>query len=268
MDSINNLLDAYFDNLEKEMPDNLEAFYLYGSSSLGAYQEGRSDIDFIAVIKKKAADKDIQILKRVHKLMHKHSKIPLDGWYVIQEDLGCRDKSEIPALRFNEGKFYGENKFDKNSIDAYQLKKYGIAVKGPNIEQAVLEVDWDILLKNMRNNLNTYWVNWVCGCRKFPSARYIYSLASLSCIEWGVLGISRLYFTFREYDITSKAGAGEYALQTVPEKWHKIIHESLRLRKGIKKSSYTSIFERRREALGYMEYIIEECNRHFKSQIL
>ncbi|SFC95086.1 Nucleotidyltransferase domain-containing protein [Bacillus sp. OV322] len=132
MDSVNNVLDLYFDNLEKEMPDNLEAFYLYGSSSLGAYQEGSSDIDFIAVIKKKAAAEDIQILKRVHQLMHKNSKIPLDGWYVIQGDLGCRDKKEIPALRFNEGKFYGENLFDKNSIDAYQLKKYGITVKGPS----------------------------------------------------------------------------------------------------------------------------------------
>ncbi|MDZ5016954.1 DUF4111 domain-containing protein, partial [Clostridium perfringens] len=67
---------------------------------------------------------------------------------------------------------------------------------------------------------------------------------SLNIIEWGVLGVSRLYYTFKERDITSKIGAGEYALQNLPERWHKIINESMRLRKGNKKSFYNSIFER------------------------
>jgi hypothetical protein len=80
-------------------------------------------------------------------------------------------------------------------------------------------------------------------------------------IEWGVLGVTRLFYTFKEKDMTSKLGAGEYALQTVPEKWHKIINEAMRPRKNNTKSYYKCIFERRNDALAYMDYVIEESNR-------
>jgi hypothetical protein len=112
----------------------------------------------------------------------------------------------------------------------------------------------------MKDNLNTYWQNWVDTCRRFPSIRYISFYISLKTIEWGTIGISRLYYTFRERDITSKVGAGEYALKTVPQRWHKIINESMRLRKNNKKSYYHSIFDRRKDALGYIDFIIQESN--------
>jgi hypothetical protein len=116
----------------------------------------------------------------------------------------------------------------------------------------------------MKENINTYWQNWVNACRRFPSMRYISIYISLKTIEWGVLGISRLYFTFLEMDITSKVGAGEYALRTVPQRWHKIIKEAMRLRKNNKKSYYNSVFKRRRDALGYIDYIIQESNKLFE----
>ncbi|MEQ2527667.1 aminoglycoside adenylyltransferase domain-containing protein [Bacillaceae bacterium CLA-AA-H227] len=125
-------------------------------------------------------------------------------------------------------------------------------------------VDFDILINKMRNNLKTYWLNWVNACRRFPSIGYIALFVSPKAIEWGILGISRLYYTFNGRDITSKVGASEYALQTVPQKWHKIIKESMRLRKDNKNSFYNSIFERRNDALGYMDYIIQEINGLFE----
>jgi hypothetical protein len=87
-------------------------------------------------------------------------------------------------------------------------------------------------------------------------------------IEWGVLGVSRLYYTFKEKDMTSKVGAGEYALKNVPQEWHKIINESMRLRKGNKKSYYNSIVKRRNDALKYIDYIIQESNKFLSENIL
>lgn len=60
--------------------------------------------------------------------------------------------------------------------------------------------------------------------------------------------------------MTSKVGAGEYALDTVPKEWHKIVEEAIRWRKGSKKSKYRSVWKRRADALAYMEYVIGECN--------
>lgn len=115
----------------------------------------------------------------------------------------------ISGIYFNDGKFNGYKEFCKNSIDAYQLKKYGITIKGQNIEEDLYTIDWDILINNMRNNLNTYWFGWWSACKKFPSFNYISLLISIRMVEWGVLGVSRLYYTFKEKDITSKVGAGE-----------------------------------------------------------
>lgn len=97
--------------------------------------------------------------------------------------------------------------------------------------------------------------------RRFSSIKFLCLFVSLKSIEWGVLGVTRLYYTFREKGMTSKVGAGEYGLKKLPERWHKIINEAMRLRKGNKKSYYSSIIERRNDTLAYIEYIIEECNQ-------
>ncbi|GIN85796.1 hypothetical protein J6TS2_21820 [Heyndrickxia sporothermodurans] len=262
---INEVLDYYFALFEKKSPTLLEAFYLYGSTSLGDFKYGFSDIDFIAVISRTVNDTDVKTLKEIHKDMQREfPKAILDGFYITKDDMKSLNSINISCIRFNEGKFHGYREFNKNSIDAYQLKKYGLTIKGPKMKDIDFTVDWNILLNNMRTNLNTYWLDWLSDCRRFPSIKYIGLLFSLHMVEWGVLGISRLYYTFKEKDITSKVGAGEYALSKVPQRFHKIINESMRLRKDNKKSYYNSIFERRKDALSYIEFMIQECNKHFQ----
>jgi hypothetical protein len=65
---INIILKEYFDLLEAKLPDFLEAYYIYGSISLGAFHYKFSDIDFIAVVKRKITDIDLTILKETHKI--------------------------------------------------------------------------------------------------------------------------------------------------------------------------------------------------------
>ena len=124
-----------------------------------------------------------------------------------------------------------------------------------------ISVNWDTILSNMGDNLNSYWLSWVNDCKKFSTIKYLNLYVSLRSIEWGILGVSRLYYTFKEKDITSKVGAGEYVLEAVPKRWHKIINESMRLRTDHKKSYYKSIFTRRKDAIDYMEFMIQECNK-------
>ncbi|MBS4190624.1 DUF4111 domain-containing protein [Bacillus sp. FJAT-49705] len=257
------VIDSYFGLLDSKLPNILESYYVYGSISLGAFLDGLSDVDFIAVLQRKLTNTDIAALKEVHKQIQKrYLRTSLDGIYVMQSDLESL-KNENSCLEFREGKFQGHTKFNKNSIDAFQLKKYGIALKGRDAETLNYTVNWEELLSGMHENLNTYWKNWRDNCGKFPSIHYAGLFFSLSMIEWGVLGITRLFYTFLENDIISKVGAGEYALRTVPPRWHKIINESMRLRKGITQSYYTSRIERRNDALLYMDFIIQESNKLF-----
>lgn len=263
-DYANEVIGEHLNVIDSVLPGFLEAYYIYGSVSLGEFNRGISDIDFIAIITRKATEADLDMLKKIHRIMkRKFKKAILDGMYLLKYDFETLIKGEITCLRFNEGVFKGYEIFDTNSVDAYELKQYGVAVRGRDINEIVYIVDFDILVNRMKENLNTYWFQWVNSYKRFPSFRYISLLISLKTIEWSVLGVSRLYYTFKERDIISKVGAGEYVLDSVPERWHKVIKEAMRLRKNNKKSFYNSTFIRRSDALNYMEYIIQECNKLF-----
>jgi predicted nucleotidyltransferase len=266
-DEVKEVIDKHIEMIEKQLPNFLEAYYIYGSISLGSFNYGFSDIDFVVVAGREITDMDINILKVIHKeIKKKFPKTDLMGLYLMENDLQAQYESRKTSLCFIDGTYKGLQKFDKDSIDAYQLKKYGLTIKGKNIDNFNYEVNWDKLIFKMKDNLNSYWLGWVNSSKKIPSIKYISLFVSLKTIEWGVLGVSRLYYTFKEKDITSKVGAGEYALQKLPQKWHKIINESMRLRSGIKKSYYSSIFVRRNDALDYVNYIIQESNRLFSSE--
>ncbi|MGM0836591.1 MAG: aminoglycoside adenylyltransferase domain-containing protein [Bacillota bacterium] len=260
-EDIKEVIHEFVERVERSFPGFLQDFYIYGSLSLGAFQKGFSDIDFIVLINQHPTDDELQRLKEFHKHMQgKFSGAILDGYYLVKEEMEAENQRIIPSHYFSEGKYKGKRSFSKDSIDAFQLKKYGITIKGLPAEDLNYSVDMDTLLKEQIKNVNTYWQNWLDDCKRFPSTNYFSSFVSIKSIDWGVLGLTRLFYTIREMDITSKVGAGEYALGTVPEKWHKIIEEAIRCRKGEKKSLYRSARKRRADALAYMEYVIGECN--------
>ncbi|MRX53009.1 DUF4111 domain-containing protein [Bacillus idriensis] len=257
---VKEVVDAYLKMLEARLPNVLESFYLSGSVSLGAYQEGVSDLDFYGVVKEKLTETDVEVLKQVHQEMKKQFSTPsLDGMYVTREDLEGRNTRESSCPYFNEGKLQMYRPFRRNWIDAYQLKTYGITIKGLPIKTYNLPADWKHLKTNLVENINGYWLNWVKDCERLTSLQFPGLYVSGSMIEWGVLGVTRLFYSIREEDITSKVGAGEYALRTVPEEYHQIITEALRIRNGNKFSLYSSMIKRRNDALKYMKFVINEC---------
>lgn len=102
---VNVVVDTYLEMLEARLPNVLESFYLFGSVSLGAYQEGVSDLDFYGVVKDKLTETDVEILKQVHLDIKKQFPRPsLDGMYVTRDDLEGRNERESSCPYFNEGK--------------------------------------------------------------------------------------------------------------------------------------------------------------------
>ncbi|OCA91547.1 hypothetical protein A8F94_03825 [Bacillus sp. FJAT-27225] len=264
--NVKRVVHEHLELIDLRLKGFLDSYYLTGSISMNAFTPGQSDIDFFAVINREATKDEIISLKEIHASIHtQYSDLVLDGFYVQKAEIESNE-DEWNCLRFNDGEFHGEVKYGRHSIDAYQLAEYGVSIKGRNVSELCISVDWDILLARMKNNLNTYWVNWMKRSKTFPSASYFGLFFSVKEVEWGVLGVTRLFYTFKEKDIASKAEAGDYALKSVPKRWHKILHESLRLRKGIKPSYYRSVFQRRTDALEFMEYMIQEINKFTKDR--
>jgi hypothetical protein len=118
-------------------------------------------------------------------------------------------------------------------------------------------IDWAALITAMRQNLNSYWVQWTN-----QPTRLLMMLADWG-IQWTVLGVLRQFYSFRENAITTKACAGEYGLTCLPAHWHPLIQEALRIRAGQERSTYSFRPTRTITVIRFLKFIIQTCNANF-----
>jgi hypothetical protein len=107
-----------------------------------------------------------------------------------------------------------------------------------------------------RENLRSHWGSYVRCARGYG----VHRLCSLAheLVVWGVLGVARPHATIRTGEMISKTAAGAYALKVFPSRWSAIVRDALAGRGG-DRSSYRSIFARRRDLLAFMEYVISDA---------
>lgn len=244
------VLDDYVALVHQQLPDFVTGLYLYGSIALGGFNEHFSDIDFITVISRRCTESDIACLRDIHQTLEaKYPQWVFDGSYLQPQDIGKFDISPYPY--YHDGKLHPSGQHEINSVTWWILKNKGIAVVGDIPD---FSVDWDLLVANMRENLNTYWANWTKDWHR------LLSLLTDGGVRWSVLGVLRQYYTFQEQDITSKENAGEYGLTHLPKKWHRIIQEAINLRWKTEKSLYRWRIVRALEAYRFLKYMIHRCN--------
>ncbi len=249
------LLDEYRSALERELPGLVVGLYLHGSIALSAFRERSSDIDAAAVITRRCTPDDIEGLAAIHqRINQQHPRPFLEVIYLQPSDLG-KDEAEIEPFPYaHDGGFVPSGHFEINAITWWVLKNWGITLMGTPAADLNFSVDWGKLIANMRVNLNDYWGSYT------RDPRYIAMLFSDYGIQWAVTGVLRQYYSFREGGITSKDGAGIYALEHVPDQWHRLIQEALNLRSGTHQILYGSSVTRALDAFHFMKYIIGTCN--------
>lgn len=253
-------LEAYTTSLERELPGFVTGLYLHGSIALGAFHEPSSDIDFVAITSRRATVEDTSKLTSIHRAITKaHPRWALEGGYLQPGDLGGTEDSIAPYPYHHDGKLHLAGHFDLNDITWTVLKQHGITLLGPPAHQLPYTVDWDVLIARMGQNLNPYWRSWT----KSPSKMAL--LLDDRGIEWAVLGVLRQFYTFRERAITTKTGAGLYALEHLPEEWHRIVCEALRIRNDEAGTFYPAAPRRALIAVGLLRYVITDCQRYISS---
>jgi hypothetical protein len=252
------LLEAYLTRMAAELPGFMAACYLHGSVALGAFNPRLSDIDFITVVSRRCTDHDIQRLTAIHReLEQRYPRWPLQGSYFQWGDLGRFEDSIEPCPAYHDGSLHPAAHHDVNPVTWHVLKTRGVALAGPEPGALDFMVDWDRLIAGMHQNLNTYWRRFIRDPRRIAWLWGDYG------IQWAVLGVLRQFYTFSEQDITSKTGAGHYALDHLPERWHRIIHESLNIRDQPGTSLYRFRVARAFDAFRFLTYVIRTCNTRF-----
>lgn len=254
------VLNEYFKVFNTNLPNLMESFYVIGSLVLNDYHPGRSDVDFVSVIKRGMASEELNILKGIHKkISSKYHKTVLEGSYVTPQQIDKLDNDIGPVVYFDRKKVrYDDKSGNVGIITWLMLKNYAITLIGKQPEHYIPNIDVSDLVSYVQLNANTYWVEWTEKAGNNLSITGISALFEQK-VEWGVLGISRLYYTMHEKDIVSKYEAGVYTRDKVPKSFKRIIKEALRIRKGEdKKSYYRSPFRRRKDMLLFMRYMINQ----------
>ena len=253
---------TYLDHVDELLPGFIDGLYLEGSIALGDFHSNSSDIDFVALCSRKLSNNELLSLREVHRLVSKAHKRPFfDGIYVTRDEL-TKDPARLTTIPVcHDHTFYPEAPDGwLNPVTWHVLATHGVSVRGPNLGELHIWHDKSALIDWCRKNIDTYWLAKL-GRAKQPITKASFELLSDWGIAWTVLGLPRLHYTISTGDVVSKTEAGRYALRVLPEQYHQLINEALRIRSGSGgHSSYQNRFKRRQDALSFAEFIINQCN--------
>ncbi|MBN1640275.1 MAG: DUF4111 domain-containing protein [Anaerolineae bacterium] len=264
------LLQAYLSMVGGKLPGLLYAFYLEGSIALGGFNERFSDIDFLAILDRPATPGEVDLLRSIHAAIdRRYPRRKMMGPYLQLSDLRRLDRRAAPHPACHDGVLRSGAQFELDSVEGWILAHHGITLLGPEPRELPLTVDWGEIVRKMRLNLNTYWARWV----RRPDKMAI--MLSDWGIQWTVLGVLRQFYSFREHTITTKVGAGRYALGCLPARWRPLIQEAIRIRDGNGRpliqeairirdgngrSLYRSRIVRAGHAVRFLRIMIDTCN--------
>jgi len=214
--------------IDEVAPGLVQGLYLHGSLALtGEFFPG-SDVDFVAVLSRRADEADLDALAVAHAKVREVSPRPLfEGIHLVPDDLaGAPDACpELPHI--HDGTFSRAGRFSINPVTWHELAWHGITLRGPVVARGELKVWTDdrALREYTYGNLGSYWAG-----RATTLAAHLDIAALPEVTTWCVLGVSRLHHLLGTGSMTSKSGAGRYALTVFDPFWHPIIHEALRAR--------------------------------------
>jgi hypothetical protein len=238
-------------------PGLIRALYLTGSIALGDYQPGRSDIDFMAFTSRPCSEGDIELLRGVHAALQ--AATYYDGNYVTWRDRPEAPEDEPTGPHIVGGEFKVARNTALTPSTWTEFARYAIAVRGPAAGSIGVTVSRERLNEWNLGNLNGYWSNLADAAASTLAERDPAGPARPEAVAWAVLGAPRLHYTLATGDITSKAGAGRYALEHFPE-YGELITAALAWR-ATGEAEFTNAAARR--SVAFIRAVVADANRRW-----
>ena len=260
------VVDAFLTAVDAEVPSLIEGLYLVGSVALDDFRPHRSDIDFVAVMSRRPDVASLAALERIHIMLQEQWRRPFfDGIYVTWDDLASDPALLDHCPSAHEGRFQPAGRGDL--IAWHTLAWHGVRCRGPAVADLTVWTDAAALAAWTNDNLDTYWQRRVLDRGAHLLTPYgLLGLTEWAC-EWCVTGVSRLHYTLATDAITSKEGAGIYALATFPDRWRRVIDEALRIRRAAGgRSLYRLPLSRRRDVRAFTAMVIADAHRLYRER--
>jgi hypothetical protein len=217
----------FLELIDASAPGLVQGLYLRGSLGFGEYFEGQSDVDFTAVLSARPDADQLTALAAAHEAVFAaHPKPHFDGFHLLREDLArapdqCAD---VPVMF--DGDFKPSTRdYDMNPVSWHELARHGVTIRGPALSEQDVWTDDAALRAFSHANLGSYWAGIADSLVKHPV-----KAGEPGLVAWSVLGVSRLHHLLATGTLTSKSGAGRYALTAFGPQWHRIVTEALRAR--------------------------------------
>jgi Aminoglycoside adenylyltransferase, C-terminal domain len=218
----------YLAVVDERLPGAIDGLYLSGSLALDDFHLRQSDVDFVAVSREPLDDAALDELAAIHTELR--PPMHFDGIYVTYDEL-ARDPAAARAPAVHEGSLARSGGFEANPVVWHTLAHHAIPVRGPAPDRLAVWSDPGALRHWSVANLTGYWAGLLDRWRRGPTPPRELVLHQYG-LPWLVLGVSRLQYTIATGEITSKAGAGRWALDHYDERWRPLISTCLALRQG------------------------------------
>jgi hypothetical protein len=213
----------YLSLADARLPGVVEGLYLGGSLGFGEWYDGRSDVDFIAVTRTRPDAPTVAQLHAIHDEVGAAFPRPfLSGSYVTWADLARSpaEAPEVPGILEGTWRDVGPA---PSPVEWHELAHHQVLVRGPDPHDVEIHADVAELRGYSQRNLTEYWEP---NLRRLSEHREAAGRPDL--VEWFVLGIPRLHHAIATGTLTSKDGAGHYALEVFGRRrWRPVVAEAL-----------------------------------------
>lgn len=233
----------------------VSGLYLHGGLAFGEWVRGRSDIDFLATLARDPDPDDVAALRAAHEAVAARGddSPSFDGVHVLASDLArhpdeCPDRPTVFQHRFEAA-----GRFTLSPVPWHELAHHGVTVAGPPVESLAIWTDDAVLRDYTVDNLDTYWRRQAERCATDPDAASL----PFSC-EWVVPGVARLHHLLVTGAQTSKSQAAGWGLGHYPERFHRVLRESLAIREGAFEPQYDDVLGRGRDVAEFASYVVAQ----------
>lgn len=231
---VREVCDQFLSLVRRELPEGfLTGLYLRGGLAFGEWEPKESDVDFLATVAWRPDVVEVETLRRLHAELAELSSVRFDGPYVLAEDLE-RDPRTVPAVP--EMIFTGELVVHSSPpwmVAWHELARAGITIRGPELPTLNVWTDEQALREYTVGNLDTYWRRNAEGLARATVADLPGDERDRDALlSHCVLASTRLHHLLATGELTAKSRAGRWALTSYDARWHRVLHEGLRLRGG------------------------------------
>lgn len=240
-EDVNQVLELLAKGLTELLGDQLAGLYLTGSLTYGDFDNGSSDIDFLAVLTSPLTDEQLEAIKQLHQ--HIGEEVPfwakrLEGSYITTEMIKTKELPEEQRPYVNGGKVNLYKYGNEWTINLYALQETGVAIIGVEPKQMFPAVTIEDVREASKQDLLNDWQPKLDDPNAFNHEGY----DSNHLKAYAVLTMCRILHRAKNDSIASKRVASKWVKETY-KNWADLVEQAEQWKHGKQMSSDNDVMD-------------------------